>query len=373
MPDFRPDFSRIGIVGGGQLGRMLILAGVPLGFSFGVLTPRDDDPAARLADHHVAGSLRDPAAIDEITRWADVTTCEIEHINTDALLAAEAAGRLVLPRPTLLRTINDKLDQKRALEAAGVPVPAFSYEPRAYPTVQKLRRGGYDGRGVAVLRDESDERLEGECLFEELVDFSHELAVIVARSSTGEVTTYPVVEMEFDPHANICSRVIVPARIDSGSQSRAREVAAAAVAALDAVGVVAVELFRRADGEILVNELAPRPHNSGHLTIEASETSQFEQHLRAVAGLPLGSTRLRSPAVMINVLGSPGSNGEPRMPHLPALLAERGVHLHWYGKREVRPYRKMGHVTVVADDLERALATADRVEPLTIVEGEDHG
>lgn len=373
MPLSRPDLARIGILGGGQLGRMMILAGAPLGFRFGVLTPFADDPAAGLSDCHVAGALTDAAAIRELTAWAHVTTYEIEHIDTDALEAAQAAGDLILPRPSLLRTINDKLEQKHALARAGVPVPAFAERPEGYPTVQKLRRGGYDGRGVSVLRTEADERLPGESFFEELVDFTCELAVIVARSSAGETTTFPVVEMEFDPAANICSRVIAPARIEPGAESRAREVATAAVDALDAVGVVAVELFLRRDGEILVNELAPRPHNSGHLTIEACETNQFEQHLRAITGLPLGATSLRASAVMVNVLGAPGAGGRPRLPGLSHLLGIPGVHLHWYGKQEVRPYRKMGHVTVVADDLESALATADRLEQYTRVEGDPHG
>ncbi len=373
MPLSRPDFARIGILGGGQLGRMMILAGAPLGFRFGVLTPRDDDPAAGLADHHVCGALDDGGAIRALTSWADVSTYEIEHIDTEALRAAESDGDLILPRPGLLCTINDKLEQKRALESAGVPVATFGETPDGYPTVQKARRGGYDGRGVSVLRSDADDRLPGASFFEELVDFSCELAVIVARSSTGETTTFPVVEMEFDAEANICSRVIAPARINPGAESRAREVATAAVAALDAVGVVAVELFLRRDGEILVNELAPRPHNSGHLTIEACETNQFEQHLRAIAGLPLGATRLRASAVMINVLGAAGAGGSPRLPELSRLLGVPGVHLHWYGKREVRPYRKMGHVTVVADDLQSALATADGVEAYTRVEGDPHG
>lgn len=373
MPLSSPDFARIGILGGGQLGRMMILAGAPLGFRFGVLTPRADDPAAGLADYHVTGTLDDAAAIRTLTSWADVTTYEIEHVDTDALDAAEAHGDLILPRPTLLRTINDKLEQKRALARAGVPVAAFGETPGAYPTVQKLRRGGYDGRGVSVLRSDADERLPGASFFEEVVDFSCELAVIVARSSSGETQTFPVVEMEFDARANICSRVIAPARIDAASEARARDVALAAVAALDAVGVVAVELFLRRDGEVLVNELAPRPHNSGHLTIEACETSQFEQHLRSIAGLPLGATKPRSSAVMINVLGAAGAGGSPRMPELSRLLGVPGVHLHWYGKREVRPYRKMGHVTVVDNDLERALATADRVAAYTRVEGDLHG
>ncbi|MFP4112830.1 MAG: 5-(carboxyamino)imidazole ribonucleotide synthase [Spirochaetota bacterium] len=367
MSRFTPDFARIGIIGGGQLGRMMMLAGTPLGFEFGVLTPSATDPAARLAAHHVAGSLTDAKAIRELCRWAHVTTYEIEHIHTGALRDAAAEGAAILPRPDVLELVNDKLEQKRALERAGVPVPPFSERPNGYPTVQKLRHGGYDGRGVKVLENEATEPLDGASYYEDLVRFRSELAVVVARSVGGGVETYPVVEMEFDPEANICSRVIVPARVPTHVEVRARDVAIAAVEAIGGVGVVAVELFLNDDGSVLVNELAPRPHNSGHLTIEASATSQFEQHLRAITGLPLGATTLRTSAVMINVLGAPDAIGQPRMPAMAKLLSAPGVHLHWYGKETVRPYRKMGHVTVVADDLGRALAIAREVEPYTRV------
>jgi len=369
MEAFRPDFARVGIIGGGQLGQMMILAGTPLGFSFGVLTPSASDPAARLADFHVAGELTDATAIRTLVEWADVTTCEIEHINTDALEQAQARGALIRPAARVLRTVNDKYEQKRTLAAAGVPVPAFGDRPTGYPVVQKLRRGGYDGRGVKILADAADPALPGECYYEDLVDFQAELAVVVCRSVTGETTSYPVVEMEFDAAANICSRVSVPARVEADVEARARAIAIEAVEAIDAVGVVAVELFLGRDGEVLVNELAPRPHNSGHLTIEACATSQFEQHLRAVTGLPLGPTTLRLPAVMVNVLGAPDAYGVPHLDGLTRLLARPGVHLHWYGKTRVRPYRKMGHVTVVADDLGAAMATAAQVEADTTVRG----
>ncbi|MFW6289079.1 MAG: 5-(carboxyamino)imidazole ribonucleotide synthase [Spirochaetota bacterium] len=372
MSAFRPDFARIGIIGGGQLGRMMIIAGTPLGFSFGVLTASADDPAARLADFRVEGELTDRDAILDLAAWADVTTYEIEHIDTDALEDAERRGATILPRPSVLRTVNDKLAQKRVLAAAGVPVPAFFEQASSFPIVQKLRRGGYDGRGVKVLARASDTPLSGESYYEDLIDFQTELAVVVCRSSTGEVASYPVVEMEFDAKANICSRVSVPARLDDDTESRAREIAIAAVEAVDGVGVVAVELFLERDGALLVNELAPRPHNSGHLTIEACETSQFEQHLRAITGLPLGPTTLRSPAVMVNVLGAPRANGRPRLDGLAQLLAHPGVHLHWYGKTEVRPYRKMGHVTIVAKSLGHATVTASQVEIHCRVKGETH-
>ncbi len=372
MSAFSPDFARIGIVGGGQLGRMMIIAGTPLGFSFGVLTPSAGDPAARLADFRIEGELTDRHAILELAAWADVTTYEIEHMNTDALEEAERGGATVLPRPSVLRTVNDKLAQKRALAAAGVPVPAFCEQASSFPTVQKLRRGGYDGRGVKVLARASDAPLPGESYYEDLVDFQIELAVVVCRSSAGEIASYPVVEMEFDPEANICSRVSAPARIDDRTERLAREIAIAAVEAIDGVGVVAVELFLERSGTILVNELAPRPHNSGHLTIEACATSQFEQHLRAISGLPLGPTTLRSPAVMVNVLGESDAAGRPRLDGLAELLGVPGVHLHWYGKTEVRPNRKMGHVTIVAPTLDEALATASRIEVHSRVRGEDH-
>lgn len=366
-----PNFARIGIVGGGQLGRMMIIGGTPLGFEFGVLTPHADDPAAGLAAHHVSGTLYETAAIRSLAEWADVTTYEIEHINTEALREAKRAGATILPDPDVLDLVNDKLAQKRVLSDAGVPVPLFRDHIPSYPVVQKLRRGGYDGRGVKVLEDENDEPLTGDSYFEELVDIEVELAVIVARSTEGHVATYPVVEMEFDQRANICSRVIAPARVAASVAAEAREVAVAAVEAIQAVGVVAVELFLTRRGEIVVNEIAPRPHNSGHVTIEAAATSQFEQHVRAITGLPLGATELRSNAVMINVLGATDSAGTPRLPRVAELLAVPGVHLHWYGKREVRPYRKMGHVTITAGDLASALDTADGVEPYTWVVGDD--
>ena len=340
---------------------MMILAGTPLGFRFGVLSSNADDPAARLADYHEQGSLYDRSAIRRLAAWADVTTYEIEHIDTDALTESEQAGACILPRPGVLKTINDKFEQKLVLARAGIPTPAFGERPFGYPTVQKLRTGGYDGRGVQVLRNERDALLPGDSYFEELVEIEREVAVIVVRSATGETATYPVVEMEFDPVANICSRVIAPARIDPTHEAGAREVALASVEAVDGVGVLAVELFVTTSGEVVVNEIAPRPHNSGHLTIDACATSQFEQHLRAITGLPLGSVKLRAAAVMVNVLGADDADGHPRLPMIDRILSVPDVHLHWYGKQDVRPYRKMGHVTVVAENLDEALARADGI------------
>lgn len=354
--------TRLGIIGGGQLGQMLILAGIPLGLEFGVLSPSPKDPAARLASFHVAGSLHDADAIAALTNWADVTTYEIEHIGTDALRLATGKGAIVRPQPEVLDRVNDKLTQKQLLAAAGLPVPAIRPSPQPYPVVQKTRRGGYDGRGVAMLQTSSDPGLTGETFYESPVSIQLELAVIVSRSPDGAVSCYAPVEMVFDSALNLCSRVLAPARIDPETASRAEELAIAAVEVIGGVGVTAVELFLSTEGELLVNELAPRPHNSGHLTIESCATSQFEQHLRCIVGLPQGSTRLQHPAVMVNLLGATGADGTPQINGIADALALEGVNLHWYGKERVRPGRKMGHVTVTAESLESACQCADRVE-----------
>ena len=350
---------------------MLVLAGKPLGFEFCVLDRQEDAPAASLADRFVMGDLYDREALAQVTSWADVTTYEIEHTDTAALHALAEAGAVIRPHPSLLALINDKLEQKRALDRAGIPVPEFRVEPAGrFPCVQKLRHGGYDGRGVTVLRDPDDVPLEGASFYEELVDIRKELAVLVARRASGEAAAYPVTEMEFDARANICSRVSIPARLGERVAGRARDIAVAVVEELDAVGIVAVELFWTAADEILVNEIAPRPHNSGHVTIEACETSQFEQHLRAICDLPLGSTALREPAAMVNLLGGPGSSGAPDWAGAVSGLMLPGVHVHWYNKSEVRPFRKMGHVTITAGSVEEAWRQADAVEALTWVKGE---
>lgn len=341
--------ERVGIVGGGQLGRMMILAGVPMGLEFGVVTPRPDDPAASLADFHVPGQITDESAIAKLADWADVITVEIEHVHLGALEAARRLGIPVHPSAAVLRTINDKLLQKQTLAAAGVPVPEYSEQASAFPVVQKARFGGYDGRGVAMLHSEADPALSGRTFFEEPIDIAKELAVIVWRGVSGHHGCYAPVEMEFDSRANICTSVLYPADISESVASDAAELAAASVAAIGAYGVVAVELFLDNRGRLLVNELAPRPHNSGHLTIDAFETSQFEQHLRAIIGLPAGSVRALTPAVTRNLLGGPDSYGRASVDAVSRLFGAQGAHVHWYGKAEVKPFRKMGHVTVTAD------------------------
>ncbi|MBU8912860.1 MAG: 5-(carboxyamino)imidazole ribonucleotide synthase [Spirochaetales bacterium] len=366
--DGRP--RRIGVIGGGQLGRMLILAGRPLGFQFGVLDRGQSAPAAAIADRFITGDLYDGAALEDLTSWADVTTFEIEHTDTEALAELARRGARIVPEARLLALINDKLRQKRSLSEAGVSVPPFWAEhPGTFPVVQKLRHGGYDGRGVAVLSGPSDPVLDGVSYYEEKIALQAELAVIVARRQSGQVVAYPAVDMEFHPIANIVTGVVMPARVPVDVQARATEIAIHAVETLGGIGILAVELFWAENGEILVNEIAPRPHNSGHLTIEACETSQFEQHLRAICDIPLGSAQIRCAAASVNLLGMPDASGPPNLRNIPALMEHPRAHVHWYDKSEVRPFRKMGHVTITAERSEDAVRAIEALGRLVWIGG----
>lgn len=360
------------------MGRMMAVEARRLGVHTVVLDPSAQAPAEGLADRTLRGSLFDAEALRNLARQADVVTYEIEHINVKALYELESEGTVFLPRPAVLETIQDKLRQKQFLVQNNLPVPAFqavsqsqlaTFRPDHYPVVQKLRTGGYDGRGVTVLRSPSDPLLQGESMFEDMVDIKAELAVIVARGMDGSTAVYPVVEMIFDPRAQICSSVLAPARIPEDVRQKAIEVSVAAVQALGAVGIVAVELFWAMDGSVSINEIAPRPHNSGHWTIEGVVTNQFEQHIRAVCGLPLGSAELIRPSVMVNLLGEPGSSGYPVLEGAVAALAIPGLKIHWYQKQEVSPLRKMGHYTVTATTVQEALALAEKASGLLRVTG----
>ena len=374
-------YSRVGIVGAGQLGLMLCDAARRLGIATCVLDADSGSPAFVRADEAIVGDRFDPQALRALAAASDVITFEIEHADTATLAELEASGTAVRPSATVLDTVRDKWRQRAALERAGVPGPRtvlWSEEggngrlssgvPLDPPFVQKVRFGGYDGRGVKIIRSEDDEPLPGASLAEELVDIRCEVAVLVARSPSGRELAYPPVRMEFDPEANICTRCLLPAGLESDVAERCRTVAIEAVRALGAVGICAVELFMTGDGRVLVNELAPRPHNSGHLTIEASATGQFEQHLRAILDLPLGSVETVRPAVMVNVLGG-DSTGSPAVSGYEELLALPEAHLHLYDKSPSKPGRKMGHLTVCAGRLEEAVEIADRAEELFRLNG----
>jgi 5-(carboxyamino)imidazole ribonucleotide synthase len=354
-------FRRIGLVGGGQLARMMIYRGAKFGFHFTVLDPDPRAAANPLADRVLTGGLYDRQALTDLVTTCEVTTYDIEHCDTSVLAGLESQGHRIVSSPRLLQTIQDKVLQKELYLKAGLPVAPFvdlglgDLKPADFPVVQKARSGGYDGRGVVFLRSAADlaRALPGDCrrrqgsYLEAAVPFVKELGVMVA-------------EMVFDPELHICTRVIAPADLPGATEHRARDVAAAVVEALGGVGVFGVELFLTGDGSLIVNEVAPRPHNSGHYTMEACRTCQFENHLRAIAGLPLGPAGFHSPAVMVNLLGT--GRGPTQVEGIDEALAVPGFSLHLYGKTECRPGRKMGHFTVAADTREEASRSATAME-----------
>ncbi|NEV61559.1 5-(carboxyamino)imidazole ribonucleotide synthase [Thiorhodococcus minor] len=383
MDQFPLPVARIGIIGGGQLGRMMAKAAKRLGCTCVVLDPTPGSPAGQVAGHQIVGDYHDPARLRELAESCDVTTFDIEDIDTETLIQLEREGNRVLPSPSLLAVIQDKLTQKQALDDAGIPTAPFVPMPEpspeafakfGYPLVQKSRRGGYDGRGVSIIRSPNDygAHLPTDSLVERFVPAAKELAVVVARGLDGDCRCYPVVEMCFRPGENVLEMLLAPANIPAETAQAATELGIRTVEVLQGVGIFGVEMFLTESGELLVNEVAPRTHNSGHHTIEATVTDQFEQHLRAVVGLPLGATDQLSPAAMINLLGAPGHRGRPVIKGMAEALAIPGVCLHLYGKAATAPFRKMGHVTVLDPDIEEAQRKAIRVRELIEISGEGH-
>ena len=364
--------AKIGFLGGGQLVRMTLPAAARLGCEIHVLDPDPQCPASALAHRFSCGALDDPAALRALVEANDITTYEIEAVDTTTLLTLEAEGHCILPSPRTVATIQDKLKQKEAFAEAGLATAPFvpCDEPSVdallafgAPLVQKARRGGYDGKGVSVFTDliREDAILPVPSLLEAHVDFSHELAVMVARTPRGETVCYPVVEMVFDPAANLLDTLLAPARIPAATAEAAQALALSAVEALGGVGLFGVELFLTRDGSLLLNEVAPRSHNSGHWTAEACLTSQFEQHLRAILDLPLGSPEQLKPAAMLNLVAGAQARGPATITGLETALAVPGCTVHLYGKAEARPFRKMGHATVLASSPAAALEAAQNL------------
>ena len=369
----------LGVVGGGQLGRMLAEAAGPLGVEVIVLDPTPDCPASAVCRDQIVARFDDEDAIRELASRADVLTFEIELADQDALeRVSDEAGVPVHPRPETLELIHDKLHQKRALEDAGVPVPPFravedaddireAIDDYGAPVMLKARTGGYDGRGNVPVEsaEETEEALEavaGPAMVEAFVDFEREVSVIAVKGD-GETAAYPLGENVHEEE--ILRETIVPARSDDEAADSARAVATDVLELMDGRGVYGIELFETVDGEILLNEIAPRPHNSGHWTIEGAVTSQFESHVRAVLGWPLGSTELRAPTVSKNLLGDVDEAQDAQLSNVDRILETPRAHLHWYGKREARPLRKMGHLTVTAregESREELLETARELE-----------
>lgn len=373
--------AKIGIVGGGQLGRMMAQKAKKLGFTVIVLDPSPNSPAGQVADRQIVGSFSDAAKLRELVEQCHVTTYDLEHVDTRAMKDLAEEGHQIHPSPALLDLVQDKLVQKEALSRSGIPTPEFcrldrpsaaAFERFGFTLVQKARRGGYDGKGVAVLRSKEDlpRALPGESLIEKFIDVDKELAVMVARGRDGAVRCYPVVEMVFDTRANVLDLLLAPACIPDHVALEAQALAARTVEVLDGVGVFGVEMFLSKTGKLFINEIAPRPHNSGHYTIEACVTCQFEQHLRAITGLPLGATDLMRPAAMINLLGEQDMAGRPIVEGLREAMSIPGVSVHIYGKQETRPFRKMGHVTILDEDLEEARKKALRVKEILRIKAE---
>jgi len=373
--------SRIGIIGGGQLGKMTAQIAKRMGFYVTVLDPVPKCPAEHIADAQIVGSLYDPAKLRALAQVSDVITFDVEHIDTQTLKQLHEEGTRIFPSPYLLETIQDKLKQKQVLAQHHVPVPTYqqvdALTPEilatlSLPIVQKARTGGYDGKGVVVLKSmaDSDKILPTPSLLEEYIDFEKELAVMVARTQHGEIACYPVVEMVFDAQTNICDIVAAPAAVSPDIAQKTQQVAIQAVEALDGVGIFGVEMFLTRTGDVLVNEIAPRPHNSGHYTIEACTTCQFEQLIRIISDLPLGESRLLTPVVMANLLGEVGYTGKPVIEGLAETLAIPGLTFHLYGKEITQPSRKMGHITVVDPDLNHALAKIHHAKTMLKIKGE---
>lgn len=369
---------RVGILGGGQLGRMLIQEAINYNVCINILDPDPNAPCKRLCEEFITGSLTDYDTVYNFGKNLDLITIEIEKVNVDALQKLEEEGVLVYPQPRVIRLIQDKGLQKEFFKQHDFPTSAFQLIPSKehlkncslnFPFIQKLRKDGYDGKGVykVVSDDDLEHAFEAPSLIEEWVDFDKEIAVIVARNENGDIKAFPLVEMEFNPEANLVEFLISPSTLPLFIQDKAEKLAIEIANALKITGLLAVEMFLTKSGDILVNELAPRPHNSGHQSIEGNYISQFEQHLRAIFNLPLGDVRTTNNAIMINLLGEKGFEGPAVYEGIQEILAMDGIYVHLYGKKYTKPFRKMGHITIVDQNREIAIQKARKVQSMVKV------
>lgn len=363
MKPFYQNF-KLGVLGGGQLGRMLIQSAIDLNMQISVLDPDKDAPCKYLADEFVVGEVTDFDTVYRFGKGKDLITIEIENVNTEALQKLEEEGVNVYPQPRQIKLIQDKRVQKQFYKENGIPTSEFVLVENQedlfkhidfLPAVQKLGRAGYDGRGVQKIEKIEDisKGFDAPSVLEKLIDFEKEISVIVARNVSGQIATYPVTELVFHPTQNLVEFLFSPADISYEVGKEAKRIAISIIEKLGIVGLLAVEMFVTKDGKILVNEIAPRTHNSGHQTIEANFTSQFQQHLRAILNLPLGATTIKMPSAMVNLLGESGYTGLARYQGIEQVMKTEGVYIHLYGKQMTKPFRKMGHVTILDHDVEK--------------------
>ena len=369
-------YNKIGVLGGGQLGRMLIQEAINLNVELHCLENDDDAPCAKIAHGFTKGSITDKQTVLNFGAAFDVITVEIENVSIEALYELESLGKKVFPQPRVLELIRDKGLQKEFYKIHQIPTAKFQLitevsglnAPMEFPFVQKKRVGGYDGKGVKIIRTQSDweNRFTEPSVIEALIPFEKELSVIVARNEDGEVKTFDAVECEFNSEANLVEFQFSPAAISKEIEAKAQEIAKHVISTLDMVGLLAVEFFLTKSGELLVNEIAPRPHNSGHHTIECCYTSQFAQHLRAILNLPLGDTGLIMPGAMLNIVGEKGFEGPAVYQGLQDVLAMSGVYVHLYGKSHTKPFRKMGHVTVLGREISEIKERIDYIKSILL-------
>ncbi|MEM0939303.1 MAG: 5-(carboxyamino)imidazole ribonucleotide synthase [Bacteroidota bacterium] len=364
---------KIGVLGGGQLGRMMIQSAINYNLDISVLDPDVHAPCAHLVENFQVGQLSDEETVYQWGQRFDLITIEIENVSVEALKKLKKEGVTVFPQPEAIELIQDKRKQKTFYKANGIPTADFvltanKEEVKTYsqmlPAVNKLGTEGYDGKGVRILKSEKDlnKAFDEPSLLETLVDFEKELSVVLARNKKGEVSCFPVVELSYHPEQNLVEFLFAPADISSDLENAAYQLAKDVIEKLDLIGLLAVEMFLTRQGELLVNEVAPRTHNSGHHTVEANLTSQFEQHLRAILNMPLGAVDLITPAAMVNLLGENGSTGEARYQGLEVCMAMKGVYVHLYGKKLTKPFRKMGHVTIIDPNLSSLKEKARKVK-----------
>tara|TARA_Y100000782_G_scaffold31337_1_gene34691 strand:+ start:23985 stop:25133 length:1149 start_codon:yes stop_codon:yes gene_type:complete len=364
---------KLGILGGGQLGRMFIQEAININLSVHILDPDENAPCKEIATTFTQGDLKDFDTVMAFGKDKDMITIEIEHVNVDALERLEQDGVKVYPQPSVLRIVQDKGTQKNFYKDNNLPTAPFHIVNNKaeidnyiseFPFMQKLRTGGYDGKGVTPLKSTADlaTAFDAPSVLESFVDFQTEIAVIVGRNANGETKSFPTVELSFNEEANLVEYLFSPGKLTTEIEEKAQKLAVDVAEAIGIIGILAVEMFVTKDGEVLVNEIAPRPHNSGHQSIEANITSQYAQHMRCILNLPLGATDIIVPSVMVNLLGDKNHTGEAVYENLNTVLSWPGVYVHLYGKKFTKPFRKMGHVTVTASTIEEAISTAEKVK-----------